>query len=229
MVGHVDGGAGALQEQLARIPFFAHLDGDVLAELVAAAVPREYAPGAVIFAEGEPSRGLLVIERGQVKIVESSAQGREHILELLGAGQPANAVAVFTRHPSPATAIALEPTMVWLLSRSAVLQTLRAHPAFAERVIEDMADHMVRLVELVADLSLRSVTQRLAKLLLESAVDGVVARPRWYTLPELASRLGTVPDVVQRALGRLSEDGVVVVSRREIRIADVSMLERAAE
>ena len=49
------------------------------------------------------------------------------------------------------------------------------------------------------------------------------------SLPELASRLGTVPDVVQRALGRLSEDGVVVVSRREIRIADVSMLERAAE
>lgn len=76
-------------------------------------------------------------------------------------------------------------------------------------MIEDMADRMVDLVDLVADLSLRSVTERLAKLLLEEAIDGVLVRPRWLTLPELAARLGTVPDVVQRALGRLAADGVV--------------------
>lgn len=209
-----------LAEQLAQLPFFAGLDRGILLELSAAAVRREYAPGEVVFMEGEPSPGLFVVESGHIKVVKTSPQGREHILELVAAAQPANAVAVFTDRPSPATAIALERTRAWLLPREAVTRLVHEHPSFAARVIENMAAHMVRLVELVADLSLRSVTERLAKLLLDEAIEDIVPRPPWLTLPELAARLGTVPDVAQRALGRLGAEGLVDVSRREIRIRD---------
>jgi len=218
----------ALAERLAMVPLLSGLPSEFLRMLAVNAVLREYAADEIVFLEGEPSPGLFVIESGYVKVVKTSPQGREHTLEVLGPSQPANAVAVFTRQPSPASAIALEPTRAWLLPRGAVAQLLRDHPAFAGRVIENMADHMVRLVELVADLSLRSVTARLAKLLLDEAVDGVVVRPRWLTLPELAARLGTVPDVVQRALGRLSADGLVEVDRREIRIREPRGLEELA-
>ena len=95
--------------------------------------------------------------------------------------------------------IAREPSRVWPLPRDAVAELLRAHPAFAERVLENMADHAVRLVDLVADLSLRSAMERSEKLLLDEATDDVVSRPHWLTLPELAARLGTVPDVGARS------------------------------
>ncbi|HQW52196.1 MAG TPA: helix-turn-helix domain-containing protein, partial [Tepidiformaceae bacterium] len=98
----------------------------------------------------------------------------------------------------------------------------------ASQVIESMADRMVFLVGLVADLSLRSVTERLARLLIDQAVDDVVHRPRWYTVPELASRLGTVPDVAQRALGKLAADGLIEVTRREIRITNRAALDALA-
>lgn len=218
-----------LAGRLALVPLFAGLPAEYLEMLATAAVLREYAADEIVFLEGQPSPGLFVIESGHVKVVKTSAQGREHTLEVLGPSEPANAVAVFTRRPSPATAVALEPTRAWLLPREAVARLLRDHPAFAEFVIENMADHMVHLVELVADLSLRSVTARLAKLLLEEANDGVVARPRWLTLPELAARLGTVPDVAQRALGRLSAEGLVDVDRREIRIRERRRLEELAD
>ena len=217
-----------LAERLSMVPLLSGLPPRFLRMLAATAVSHEYAVNQVVFMEGEPSPGLFIIETGHIKVVKTSPQGREHTLEVLGPSQPANAVAVFTSQPSPASAIALEPTRAWLLPRESVAQLLRDHPEFAERVIENMANHMVHLVELVADLSLRSVTARLAKLLLDEAVDGVVTRPRWLTLPELAARLGTVPDVVQRALGRLSTDGLVDVDRREIRIRHPHRLEELA-
>lgn len=218
----------SLAERLAFVPVFSDLDPGILQRLASAAIKRRYSAGEVVFLEGEPAPGLLVLESGRIKVIKSSPEGREHILELLAAPQPANAVSVFTRRPSPATGIALEPTEVWLLPRAVVSQLLREQPIFAERVIENMADHMIHLVELVADLSLRSVTERLAKLLLEEAVDDTVERPRWLTLPELAGRLGTVPDVAQRALGRLSAEALVDVNRREIRIRDRRRLEEVA-
>ena len=91
-----------------------------------------------------------------------------------------------------------------------------------------MAERMLFLVGLVSDLSLRPVTGRMARLLLEGAVDDIVARPRWFTQAELASRLGTVPDVVQRALRALEADGVITVDRAQIRILDRPTLEQLA-
>ena len=220
--------AADLAEQLALVPLFAGLDLPLVQSLARSAVHRELAAGEVVFLEGEPAPGLLLIESGRIKVVKASPQGREHILSILGPWQPANAVAVFTRRPSPATAIALERAHVWLLPRSAIARLLSEDPSFAERVIENMADHLIRLTELVADLSLHSVLERLARLLLDEAIDGRLERPRWLTLPELGARIGTVPDVAQRALGRLATEGLVEVTRREIRLKDRTALERVA-
>jgi CRP/FNR family transcriptional regulator len=80
----------------------------------------------------------------------------------------------------------------------------------------------------VADLSLRSVTGRLASLLLSDATDDILHRPRWYTQSELAARLGTVPDVIQRALRSLEEAGVIQVQRHRIHILDRARLTEIA-
>ena len=106
---------------------------------------------------------------------------------------------------------------------------MRGDQDFSLRVLENMADRLIYLVGLVADLSLRSVTGRLAQLILDGAVDGVLQRPRWYTYSELAARLGTVPDVIQRAVGKLEGDGLIAVSRREIRVLDGEALHERAE
>jgi DNA-binding GntR family transcriptional regulator len=60
----------------------------------------------------------------------------------------------------------------------------------------------------------------LAQLLLEEATDDILSRPRWYTQAELAARLGTVPDVVQRALRSLENDGLIAMEKQQIRILD---------
>jgi CRP/FNR family transcriptional regulator len=81
----------------------------------------------------------------------------------------------------------------------------------------------------VEDLSLRSVEARLARLLIQEATDGTLQRRRWDTQAAMAARLGTVNDVLNRALRRLAADGLISVERRQIRILDDERLADLAQ
>lgn len=214
--------------QLRANPYFKGIDEVTLNDLARAASWREYEAGEIVFMEGEESPGLYYLQSGWLKVVKTSPGGREQVLRFLGPGEMLNAIGAFTHRPNPATAIALEPVGLWRLRRESVARLLRERPEFAQRVIEDMVDRLLELVALVEDLSLRPVTGRLARLLLESAIGDVLHRPRWYTQTELAAQLGTVPDVIQRALSGLATEGLIEIERHRIRIRDRSALERLA-
>jgi CRP/FNR family transcriptional regulator len=79
------------------------------------------------------------------------------------------------------------------------------------------------MVELASDLSLRTVPQRLAKLLLDQAH---VAAP--MTQHEMAARLGTVREVVGRALRTLTDEGLIRIESNRIVIKNREGLTRRA-
>ncbi len=218
-----------LIESLSTLPFFNVLDQAMLESLVQSALWREHAVGDVLFLEGEILPGLYFVQFGWFKVIKTSPEGREQVLRFFGPGETFNEIAVFTNRPSPASAIALESVGLWLLRREAVTRLLRENPDFAQKVIEIMADRLTDLVSLITDLSLRPVTGRLARLLLGDAPDNIFRRPRWYTQTELAARLGTVPDVIQRALRVLENDGLIELQRDQILIRDRDALAKLAE
>ncbi|MCB8975884.1 MAG: Crp/Fnr family transcriptional regulator [Ardenticatenaceae bacterium] len=213
-----------LVHQLQTLTFFVGLAQNTVEELVKTAVWRTYGPGEIIFLEGEQASGLYFLQSGWVKVVKSSPTGREQVLRFMEPGDTFNEIVVFANLANPATAIALETAETWMLPRQALSHALRQNPDFAQHAIAKMAERVLHLVNLIADLSLRPVTGRLARLISDGAVDGVLSRPRWYTQTELAARLGTVPDVVQRALRQLEQDGLIQVERHQIRIVDAGAL-----
>lgn len=209
--------------------FFHGLDEQVVSELARHAVERSVPAGGVIFLEGDASPGFYYVQQGWVKIVRMSPEGREQILYSWGPGDLFGGMGVFANHPTRATAIALEASTLWLLPRKAVQQALASDPTMALRVIEFMADRIDQLMTLVTDLSLRSVTARLARQLLVNAEGEIVQRQRWATQNEMAARLGATPDVVNRALRTLVEEGMIELNRRQIRILDRDRLALRAE
>jgi CRP/FNR family transcriptional regulator, dissimilatory nitrate respiration regulator len=209
-----------LVDHLKHVPYFAGLDDAALHELAALAIWQEYAPGAVIFLEGDASSGLYSIHTGWVKVIKLSPDGREQVLRYFGPGEVFNEIGMFLQRPNPATAMALEQSMLWQLHRSALQPLLVAHPDLQLQVMGNMADRIAYLAGMVAELSLHSVEARLARLLLDSATGGALVRPSWLTQAELAARLGTVPDVLSRALRTLADAGVIRFDRRQITILD---------
>ena len=218
----------ALCEQLQSTPYFAGLDAETVHRLAGLATWHEYAPGAIVFLEGDTNTGLYSVHTGWVKVVKFSPDGREHVLRYIGAGELFNEIGVFLARPNPATAIALEQSVLWQLHRSLLKPLLTVRPDLLLHVMANMADRITYLAGLVADLSLHTVEVRLARLLLDEAADDALVRHAWLTQAELAARLGTVPDVLSRALRTLSDAGLIRVERKQITILDRAGLAKRA-
>lgn len=218
-----------LLDTLRAIPFLHGLDTSILEEVAGSALWRVYRAGAPVFWEGELAAGLYYLRSGWLKVVKSSPDGREQVMRFIGPGEVFNEVGVLADQPNPATAIALEDVTLWLIERAAVRRLLLSHPDVALLVLENMAERVTSLVQLVADLSLHNVEVRLARFLLEEASGDQVVRHPWTTQSELAARLGTVPDVLSRALRALSGAGLILVDRQRIQILDAPGLRRRAQ
>ena len=208
---------------LGKISWLKVLDQTGWDYLLAATQLRAYSPGEVIILEGDLPTTFYVVHQGWVKGVKFTSEGREQILNVLGAGQPTNFPAVFAEEPNWATLIALEPSQLWAIKQSALLTLLDRYPAMARLVIRALASRLIYTVSMIEDLSLRSVTARLAKLLLTqlgTSQKNTLSRPRWATQAEIAARLGTVPNVAHRALRELADEGLIQVDRHQIVILD---------
>lgn len=215
---------------LQKIPWLKALDQAGWDELLAATQLRSYNPDEVIFLEGDPPETFYMIHQGWVKAVKLSSEGREQILDFMGPGRPINIAPVFAEQPLPVTLVALEASALWAIQQSTLLELLDRYPAMSRMVIRTLAGRLLYTVSLIEDLGLRSVTARLAKLLLMQAPkQTVISRRRWATQAEIAARLGTVPDVANRALRSLVNEGLIQVDRHQIVILDRAGLATKAQ
>ena len=214
---------------LKAVSYFSALEPATIHQLARSAIQRDFHAGQVVLLEGEPCADLFIVESGWLKAVKIGLDGREQVLQMLKAGDAFNMISVFTDTPNQATVTALETSRTWIIPRQVLLNLIEEQPAFAKQVVKDMAQRVMHLIRMVEDLSLRSVEARLARLLLEQAQGDLIHRQRWATQAAIAARLGTVPDVVNRALRKLSEDGVIAVERHQIQILDAEALKRMAQ
>jgi|LSQX01.1.fsa_nt_gb CRP-like cAMP-binding protein len=208
-------------------PLLDELDEASRRALLARGVVRTYARGEVLFDEGEPGKGLFLIESGSIKIYKVSETGREQILAVLRAGDSVAELPLFDRAPYPASAAALDQATVLFIPLRSFDEVLAENPSIALAIIRALARRMRALVELIADLSLRQVRQRLARFLLEEAGESRKVRLS-LTNEELAARLGTVRDVISRTLSSLQNDGLIQVEGRLIRLSDYDGLRQEA-
>lgn len=214
---------------LSTVPYFANLD-DALIDTVAQHMKvQQYDTGQVVFLEGEQDVALYIVRTGWLKAVKTSPDGREQALHFIGPGEVFNAIGVFVESTNPATVIALEPATVWVIQQTVILKLLDQHPELGRVIIQRLAERVQQLIHMIEDLSLRTIEARLARYLIEQSTEEQLSRPRWATQAEMANRLGTVPDVLSRALRSLAKDNLIRVERHQIQILDYAGLETRAE
>jgi CRP/FNR family transcriptional regulator len=217
-----------LLKRLQSFEFLRGLEQEVLVVLAKSAAWKVFPPNAVVFWEDDTETNLYYLQYGSLKVLKAAPDGREQVLRFLDAGEIFNELGVFAKRANPATAIALEESGIWLIPRQALEDVLLTHPRTALQIMENMADRFISLVALTADLSLRTVEARFAKFLLEQAEGDVIERRRWTTQTEMASHLGTVPDVLSRVIRELTKAGLIEMDKHQIRILDHDGLAKRA-
>ena len=114
-----------------RIPIFAGLPLQVLAEVLHGMAVHHIPEQAVVVRAGAPGTSLFLIQRGSVKVVQHEATGTEVLLATLQEGQLFGEKAFLTGQPRTATVIALEETEVLELTRQTFDTLLAKYPRLA--------------------------------------------------------------------------------------------------
>jgi CRP/FNR family transcriptional regulator len=213
---------------LQRVRYFASLPEGELRELAGRCASRHLGAGETLFEEGQPCADLFIVAEGRVEVRQISFRGREQIFHTEGPGATLAEGPLFDRGGFIATAVALEPTRVLLLPRTHLLDLCRRRPAVALEILEALARRVRRFAEIVTDLAFHPVTERLARHI-EAAVAVRPVAPGTVvelalTHTQLAARLGTVRELVARALSRLEDTGVISRERGRIVIRDPARL-----
>lgn len=211
---------------LKRIHYFQELPEPALVELANEIVVRRCQAGEIIFLEGEPAAGLHLIVTGYGKVYRLSEEGREQVLTVLKPGDSCNEVSVVDNKPNPANMSVLEDSILWIISPETMRRLREKYPILTDLVIENLAMRCRMLVQRIHNLAFLPVTGRLAAFLLQQTdEDNYLSRRRW-TQEEVAAHLGTVREMVGRALRELHEAGLIEIDRHRIQIVDKAGLKK---
>lgn len=220
-------------QTLERLSQFKGLSNKTQQALAASAVHRRFSAGQVIYIEGEPAKAVYILESGWVKATRMTREGREQAMLFLRPVDVFGDIAVLTETAYPGTVIALEDVQVWVIPAQTINKLIRSSPDLSMAVIHHLGERVLHYINLVEDLSLRSVEARLARTLLQNAElcneQLIVPRHEWTTFDEMAVRLGTVRDVLSRALKTLEAEKLLKVEKQAISLLDPKGLAERAD
>lgn len=207
-------------EAVGRIPLFAELSHEELARVAGMAIERHYERGDIILLEGEMGGALHYVHSGLIKVFKTSPEGREQVLRLIAAGNTFNDVPALDGGPNPASAAAMEPSVVYIIRRADLHELILTRPEVAAAVVQSLAGALRHLVMLVEDLSLRHVTARVAKILLEQDVATAGQHGYRLTQSEMAAIAGSAREVVGRSLKVLETAGAIEMRQGRVVVLD---------
>lgn len=209
---------------------FGELDLPDLAALASRAVERRLKRGEILFMAGDPAGGLYVVVEGSIRAYRVSADGREQTIHVENAGATLAEAPVFDEGCYPSTTAAEEDSILLFIEKRDVLNLCLERPRISVAALKLLARRVRNCAALVESLSLKDVHRRLAALLCAEASDhsrrsgSSVTFELALTHQQIAARIGSVREVVSRALARLQQGGLIQMDGRRVTIPDEKAL-----
>ena len=215
---------------ISRSTLFNGLPEDQIRKVSAIASGKRFKKGATIFFEGDDGNGFYLIHTGMVKIYKSSPGGKEQILHILGPGEPFGEVPVFSGNQFPANAEAIAHTTLLFFPRTAFVHLISNNPSLSLNMLAVLSLRLRQFTLQIENLSLKEVPGRLAGYLIYlcSKQEQKEVASLDISKVQLASLLGTIPETLSRIFAKMSDQGLIQVKGRQIRILDVARLNRLA-
>jgi CRP-like cAMP-binding protein len=224
--------ANADSSPLAKHGLFAELSPTDLRDLSACLRRRRCAKGQIIFAQGDPGTSLYVVEAGQVKVVLTSPDGKELVLNVFGSGDIFGEMALLDGEPRSADAVAQEDCLLLVLQRDDFLRFLEERPAVAISLLAILSRKLRHTTQQVQDVAFLDVPARLARALLDLAeTRGTpsTASSGWtfrVTQAELAGMIAATRESVNKWLGFYEAQGLIRCVRGQVTVFRPEALRR---
>ena len=216
-------------DALTGVEMFTGLAPEVRQRVVAAAVPRNYRKGQVLFNENDPGDSLIVLKRGAVAVFRSSPTGERAMLSVVRPPDVFGEVSLLDGSARSASAEAIEDCATLALSRAAFLELVHSNPAILDAVMRSLGALVRRLTEQNADHVFLDLPGRVAKALVRLAGASQAAMVTIeLNQSQLAEMAGGSRQSVNQAIGTFAARGWLRTEGRRIVVTDLPALRRRA-
>lgn len=179
---------------------------------------KSFGRGEVLFNQGDPHDGIVIIESGLIRSFYTAPTGREITLAYWLPGNFVGGPEIFDGDIHMWSAVAAKQSTVLHLPGAGLRELAREVPDLALALIDALSFKARCYSSLAQMLGTRSLSQRLAQLLLhlaqtygfdEKESDGGVLIAAAFTHAEIANLIGATRQWVTISLNRLQKDGIL--------------------
>jgi CRP/FNR family transcriptional regulator, cAMP and macrophage regulator len=194
-----------------------------LKALASSVQTRRLRPGAVAFTRGAPPEGVWIVRQGRLELSVGSGR-RRAIVHVLRPGDVDGDIQQLLDKPTPYTARALDEATCLFLPREDFERMLASHPGIARRWLSSVAGRLAASHARILGMLGLTLTQQVAALLLDEAIDAVVPLPQ----RTIAAMLGVQRPSLNKILKDLERDGLITIRYAAIEINNEQALSRRA-
>ena len=194
-----------------------------------------YDEGTTLFLEGEPARVFYLIGEGRVKVLQTSPEGHQVILHMLGPGQLVGALPTLEEGNYPATAVTMEKSLLFSIAAKDFEAILEEYPQVTRNLLRFATQKLHETHAKLREMATERVEQRIARLLCRLvgqvgvAVEGGILLDLPLTRQDLAEMTGTTLYTVSRTLKNWERRGLLRSQRTRVIIINQHALALLAE
>ncbi|MCL4698436.1 MAG: Crp/Fnr family transcriptional regulator [Burkholderiaceae bacterium] len=218
---------------LAQVPWLAAGSAEARALLLRQASVRRYERQQAVFHRGDPLDHLWIVIEGRLEMSVVGADGRRFVAAQVPPGEAVGFIPLVDRRGAIHDARAVVPTAMLRLPREAFLAALQADVELLQAVLRLLLERGRRLNEWRAEVTMRPLLARLARLLLGLAQafgadepDGAVSLA--ISQDDLAAMVGVTRQALNPEIKALERSGVVELAYRRVILRDVAGLRTLA-
>ncbi len=206
---------------LNHVPLFSSLSEVELALLTQVRQIRNYPANATIINDGDPASALYIINKGKVKVCISNEQGREVVIAQLADGEYFGEMSLVDDKPRSATIIARTACEISLIQKIEFQRMMASNPDLSLAVMRGLSERLRQADRKIETLALMDVYGRIARALLDMAVDcgdGRMVIEDKLTQSDWASMVGSSREMVNRIMKDLTIGGYISRQDKQIYI-----------
>lgn len=206
------------------VPIFSNLTHDEMMEIASITAGRTFEKGELVYMAGDKGEKLYVLHKGRVKISRLNPNGKEQVIRVIGPGEFMGELSLFSPVPMTDNGEALETSTMCIIEGAKLKELMKKYPSIAFKVMEELSQRLEKAEELIENINLNTVEQRLAQSLLNLSNGGKEISLN-MTKGEFASQIGMSQETLSRKLSAFQEEGLILLKgHRKITIINTSGL-----
>jgi CRP/FNR family cyclic AMP-dependent transcriptional regulator len=234
VIDHTDAGTVTPVAAPVASTFLARLDDSTRRAFGELGVARRHRRGATVLYEGDTGDGVLFVVEGRLKVLATTADGRELVLGLRGPGELLGELTAIAQDGRPryATVVALDDLHVRVITGDEFRAFLLRHPTSAIGLLTMLVERLREADRQRVEFGSLDVAHRVARLLVDLAesgsgtsdADGGTDIGIRLTQEELAGMVSASRESLARALGAIRKQDLIRTGRRSIVVLDLDRL-----